>query len=381
MSRTEVFERLLASLHEAVLDEAQWPAAAALVDQLCGSKGNSLVYGDDAGPDDVDLFFTRSCAGGEIYDEQEREYFELYHAGDERLPHLRQLPDSHVAPVTSLLTEEQMRTSPVYNEMLPTIAQCNALHARLDGPGGARIVWTACDPVAGDGWSSASVRMLKRILPHVRQFIRVRHALVNARAMGASLGDLLAHVGLAVLHLDRQGRVVAANDRARALLHQQDGLVHRDGGLHASRADEDEALQKVLARALPRPPDTGASGSVALRRARSPTRLVVHVTPVAEGGATERSGRVGALVMVVDPDSRSRLDARRVGAMLGLTPAESHVAVALAEGKTIQAIAEETGRSPTTVKWHVGHVFGKLGVSRQVDLVRLVLALPDVSRD
>ena len=70
MSRTEVFERLLASMHEAVLDEAQWPGAAALIDELCGSRGNSLVYGDDAGGGDIDLFFTRSCAGGEIYDEQ-----------------------------------------------------------------------------------------------------------------------------------------------------------------------------------------------------------------------------------------------------------------------------------------------------------------------
>ena len=59
---------------------------------------------------DIDLFFTRSCAGGEIYDEREREYFEVYHAVDERLPHLRQLPDSRVVPVTSLLTEAQNRS-------------------------------------------------------------------------------------------------------------------------------------------------------------------------------------------------------------------------------------------------------------------------------
>jgi len=59
------------------------------------------------------------------------------------------------------------------------------------------------------------------------------------------------------------------------------------------------------------------------------------------------------------------------------------VAVMLAEGKTIRDIAAATGRSVTTVKWHLGHVFAKTGISRQADLVRLVLSLdvvPGVGR-
>ena len=286
-----------------------------------------------------------------------------------------------MVPVTSLLTEDELRTSAVYNEMLLRCDLGHALHARLDGPDGSRIVWSSADPVDPDGWSSASVAMLERILPHVRQFVRVRHTLASTRALGLSLGGLLGDTGLAVLHLDRRGRVVAANDRASALLKGCDGLVHRDGALHASLAGEDPELQRLLARALPRDGATGAGGSVWLSREHSPARLVVHVSPVGAGGATDRSDRVGALVLVVDPDRRSRLDGGLVGMLLDLTPAESHVAVALAEGKTIRAIAEETGRSETTVKWHVQHLFGKLRVSRQADLVRVVLSIPDVARD
>ena len=52
----------------------------------------------------------------------------------------------------------------------------------------------------------------------------------------------------------------------------------------------------------------------------------------------------------------------------------------LAEGRTIRDIARATGREEETVRWHKKHVFSKVGVSRQVDLVRLLLSLADIPR-
>ena len=56
------------------------------------------------------------------------------------------------------------------------------------------------------------------------------------------------------------------------------------------------------------------------------------------------------------------------------------VAAMLAEGRTIRDIARATGREEETVRWHKKHVFSKVGVSRQVDLVRLLLSLGDIPR-
>jgi len=65
---------------------------------------------------------------------------------------------------------------------------------RLDGPDGSRIVWTIADPVGGDGWSSAQVETIEKFLPHLRQFVRVRAALIDARALGSTMVDLLDNV-------------------------------------------------------------------------------------------------------------------------------------------------------------------------------------------
>ena len=63
---------------------------------------------------------------------------------------------------------------------------------------------------------------------------------------------------------------------------------------------------------------------------------------------------------------------------LGLTPAESRIAVLLAQGRSIDEVAAATGRRRTTVKWHIRHIYAKHGLSRQAELMRLVDSLADV---
>ena len=152
MSRQDLFEQILASLHAGVLDDARWPAASGLIDEFCGTKGNHLVFGDGAAPENVDIFFAQFCYRGERHVQLEREYFGGWHAVDERLPRIRALPDSRLAPIPSLFNEDEMKTSAVYNELMPRTDTRDSLSVRLDGPERSRIVWTICDTVdAGPG--------------------------------------------------------------------------------------------------------------------------------------------------------------------------------------------------------------------------------------
>ena len=49
------------------------------------------------------------------------------------------------------------------------------------------------------------------------------------------------------------------------------------------------------------------------------------------------------------------------------------MAVALARGKTIRDIMVATGRSESTIRWHIKHIYAKHGLSRQAELVQLVM--------
>ena len=64
------------------------------------------------------------------------------------MPRLRQLPDSQLAHVTDLYTEQELKTSRTYNERCAKRGGQNSLNVRLDGPDGLRIVWAlTADPI------------------------------------------------------------------------------------------------------------------------------------------------------------------------------------------------------------------------------------------
>ena len=204
MSDQDAFEHLVAALHDATLDEALWPATSALIDEACGLQGNALGVG--TGPQDKVLV---SCAGlyyrGERHVALEREYLEVYHPLDERVPRVRQLPDSHLVHATGLYTTQELRTSRTYNELLPRAQARDGLCVRLAEPDGSHITWVIQDPVAPGGWATPQLTLLQGLLPHLRQFVRVQQALVKAEAVSNSAAELLNYSRLSVIHLDRRG--------------------------------------------------------------------------------------------------------------------------------------------------------------------------------
>ena len=375
MSGQELFERVLTSLHGAALDDERWPEASGLIDEFCGATGNFLATGDGAAPEDIDIFFARFCFRGQRREEIEKEYFGVYYPIDERMPRMRELPDGRLAPSHSLFSESEMKTSVVHNEFLPRYDAQDGLIARLNGPSGSRIVWSIADPVSGDGWSPAQLETIERLHPHLHHYVRVRDELCRAKALSSSLIELLDNVQTGVIQLDRRGRVVAANDRARALLRKGDGLWDEDGGLRARLPEEDAKLQQRVAQAVPFFGGPGTGGSMLVSRSPSKPQLVVHVSPVPEEGRGGGQGRIGALVLVAEPAWSASLDPNRVRELLGLTPSESRIAVMLAQGMTIDEVVSTTGRGRTTVKWHIKNIYAKHGLSRQVDLVKLVTSL------
>ena len=375
MNRQEDFLRMVVSLHEATFNDAVWPEAAALIDETCGIVGHQLVVGEGFG-EDVQIYMSRFYCRGQRRDDLERLYYAEYHAVDERLPRVRLLSDAKLAHVNELITGEERRTSRLYNEALVLGDSQNSLNVRLDGPDGCRIVMVLGNPIGRDGWETGQVETIQRLLPNIRQLVRVRQALHNADAYGASLTQLLGNSLIGVIHLGRRGRLLEMNDRARTLL-RDDALYDQGGHLHARLAADEVRLQRLLASALPADDLPAVSGSLTVGRSPTAPRITLHVMPVTAYPLGYDLWRVAAVALLIEPGPHSQIDSDLVATVLGLTPAEGRVAALLAAGHTVRNIALMSRTRESSVRSHVKRIFGKRGISRQADLIREVLSIAE----
>ena len=378
VSQQDKFNGILSALNEAALDDALWPAASALIDEACGVRGNALVMGRGHSQEDGEIFFARLCYRGEHLEDSQQSYFGNYYPIDERVPRLTHLQDSQLAAMADLYTEQERKTSATYNECLVSGGYQNGLNVRLDGPENSSIFWVLADSTRRGGWSSRQTSTIESVLPHLRHFVRVRHALLGAQALRATLSGLLDDARLGVIQLDRGGRIIETNDRAMGLLRAGRGLFEQNGYLSARAPADSTRLQGLVADALPRFGLQTSGGSMTVSRWPSRSRQGVHVLPIGDRQKHFGIGRAAVLVLVVEPGSPAQLDAELVGSALGLTATESRVAVALAMGRTVSDIAEERGITIHTVRFHVRGIQAKLGLSRQENLIRMVLSVGDV---
>ena len=375
MSQQDLFARALAALDEAALDDSQWPAAAGLLDEVCGTRGNSIAFSTGRSRKEAKILFARICLGGERREDLERKYFDVHFALDEAVPRIRALPDGSLVHFPDLYTEKEKKTSGTYNELLLANGIHNSVNVRMSVPQESRVYWNVMRRKDSGGWKSDQIQMIERLLPHVGRFVQLRQVLLDARASRTSLTQLLDNSRCGIIQLDWHGRIVQLNDYARNLLREGDGLFDKGGFLSARVPADNSNLKKVLENALPKLGDPGVSGSVTVGRTLVAPRLLLYALSVGERQRNFEIARDAVLVLVVDPATKAAIDPAVVAAALDLTPSESRIASLLAEGNSIRDIAHSTGREESTIRWHIKHIFTKQGITRQAELIRRVLEL------
>lgn len=73
------------------------------------------------------------------------------------------------------------------------------------------------------------------------------------------------------------------------------------------------------------------------------------------------------------PDGQDAAEA--TGAAFGLMPAETRVRASLLAGRTLAETADGLGIAATTARTHLDNIFGKTGMARKAELMRLTARL------
>jgi DNA-binding CsgD family transcriptional regulator len=170
------------------------------------------------------------------------------------------------------------------------------------------------------------------------------------------------------------------NAAAANVLAQGDLLRAQAGFLTCRRREDNEALTRALhALAFTKPAGSTQPVRQVLKLHSTEGApcfaFISAVRPEQTMGAFGRASR--ALIVLHDPaQGRSTLDPFIVAECFDLTPAEARIAVQIADGANAKEIAQRGGAALPTVRTHIQRVMEKTGVSRQSDLILLLLNLP-----
>ena len=75
--------------------------------------------------------------------------------------------------------------------------------------------------------------MVRGLFAHIRHFVRTRLESSFTGSLEACVSNMLSGNAIGVLHLNRRGRILGANDFALEILWCGDGLFEERGCLHA----------------------------------------------------------------------------------------------------------------------------------------------------
>ena len=233
MPEQDRFDRVLEHLYKAALADAEWVSAASLINEMIRTNGHSLTYAGVGPKGEPEIHLARFFVGPQRRHDYEQTYFRDYYPRDEAIPRLHGLRDGEMVFKSDLYTDQEKKTSAAYNEFRCVNKTQNGLFMGLDGLDGHAIVLSFGNSTEPTGWGHDQIRTIKRLAPHLRQFARVRCAMADAKALGASVAELLETRRLGIIQLDRRGSILEANDRAGDILLKRDGLCDQGGVLAA----------------------------------------------------------------------------------------------------------------------------------------------------
>jgi DNA-binding CsgD family transcriptional regulator len=359
--------RTISNIYDAALAPDLWPAALQSVMDEAGAVGAGYS-----------LFNKRTervewlSQSGPLVG-READYFSHYHALDRYRPILEVLPAGRWLWISECLPETVLRRDEWYNDYLLRAGIDEAVGVRLFESASHVVVFGVSHGNDRAPFTAAGTAALQELLEPLAKAARLHTELGSLGWEPAIALRALDQLAAAVIVADSDGRVIQANRAAERVLQRGDGLTVRDDKLGALHVFDSERFGASIAAAAAEQKTGAAIGRMRIRRHDGHPPYMLTVAPL--GADLALYGRSLALIVFGDPDEKTPSE-RELAEFFRLSPAESRLAVALLAGKKSVEIAADFGVQITTLRTQLSSILRKTGVTRQVDLIRLLSNVP-----
>ncbi len=228
-------------------------------------------------------------------------------------------------------------------------------------------------PRSAGQFQPGELAYVRALQPHLIRAFELGDKVSRARRVSADLGQALEMSEHGIILVERGGRIAFANPVAEGLLAASGAVASSGGILTAVHPDAGRQLHQLVEAATSPNREARRGGSMAAPSPLHRLPLSLTVAPLHSERASVFSARPCALVCVTDLEAGIAPPEHKLRNVFGLTAAEARVALALFEGQTPREAAEMLNVSFNTVRTQLARIFDKTGVSRQADLVRLMM--------
>ncbi|MFK7978176.1 MAG: helix-turn-helix transcriptional regulator [Halioglobus sp.] len=218
--------------------------------------------------------------------------------------------------------------------------------------------------------------LFKLIIPHIQKFIRINERLGETDIERDLSWGALHRMSQAVLAVDRSGKVLFANDAARALADLRDGLMLNAEKLSAASATINARLYSALGKVCSAYEDIGSFQSeynIVVPRKSGLRPFLVNLMPLRHETHLSSVNSAAALVFITDLNSQATVRYESLVDIYGLTKTEARVAALLSEGLPLEQIAQRLDHSVHTTRTVLKRIYSKTDTHRQSELVSLLL--------
>jgi len=374
------FDSLIGLLYQGTLEEQPWQSALPALRERLDADVVSLVLRpptvDDQG---VILNSVRSDRDraddqqplADPNDWQASAYREQFFSLD---PFVN-LPLNKVIALEDIVADAELRKSDYYLHYLEPIGLFRILGVDTAEPGGMLARLRVARRNSDAYFAQQERELLTRLTPHLRRAIEIYARLNRAISERDVYAGAVNQLSVATIILNEEGCVLTTNEVGRALLDQADGLSLRDARLHIEGRDINRELQEALTAIIRAQQHGEASVVRALRVPRAGGRADLGLVIRPATNAREGESRVipAAAIFISDPELEVETSQQILGELFSLTPAEARLATLLARGLSLAEVSRAQNISQHTARAQLKAIFAKTGVSRQAELVRLVL--------
>lgn len=372
---------LIPEIYKATVDPGNWDHVLEEVAVLTHSKTASLYYLDK----NLGLSSTvgLSCCPTHMLQDYNKQFakldslFDKEVSNDEKGDTLSQFfcPRSNGSPaVESDLYENWMKPEGIY--YLDRIQFLN------DDSHKAAIA-VLRDEDAGP-WDEGDIRVIDDIVPHLKRALDINTEFTHLRLKQDDLLNGLDRLVIGLILYDRNVRAVYMNPTAKAIIKEHPALALGEEGLFLYNIEDDRKFRRTIKQtaSINSEDSWKQSVSIGVNHPDIDAPLPLLITPIHAHLLTSDLDYEGAQVAVFlsDPNLRQPISVNNLVSVYGLTPCEAQVAISIADGHRIEDIANSSNHSAHTIRSQLKSTFRKTGVSRQSELMRLLLTGPFAHR-